>query len=166
MACRSPARRRPNGILLPQQQVGLDSNDIAQPQSRDPITELAVAAIPGISDHGAGRNTRRDGGAYLIERDLRLGLEDDIRRNPGLRPPCHVVHPWLWRIEPMCDRQAAMVVGDGQRHHGPTVVLLARLAAILPRDPDRMAAFLGEAGVAMLICPIFTSTNARRWGAD
>jgi hypothetical protein len=40
-----------------------------------------------------------------------------------------------------------MVIGDRQRHHRLAIVLLAQLAAILPRHADRMAAFLREPSV-------------------
>jgi hypothetical protein len=39
------------------------------------------------------------------------------------------------------------MVGQRQRHRYLTVVLLAELAAILPRDPDRVPPLLGKASV-------------------
>ena len=40
-----------------------------------------------------------------------------------------------------------MVIGQRQRHRDLAVVLLAELAAILPRHPDRVLPLLGKAGV-------------------
>src|SRR5450759_5171564 len=99
LAASSPPWRQ-NGIRLPQQQVGLDADDIAQPQGRDPVAELAVVAISGISEHRTARNARHQGVAYEIKCDFRLGLEDDIRRDPGLCPTLHIGRPRLWQIEP------------------------------------------------------------------
>jgi len=39
------------------------------------------------------------------------------------------------------------MISDRQGHGGLTIVLLAELAAILPRNPDRMPPLLGEARV-------------------
>jgi hypothetical protein len=39
------------------------------------------------------------------------------------------------------------VIGNRQRHRDLTIVLLAKLAAILPRHPDRVPPLLGKAGV-------------------
>src|SRR5262249_29600484 len=43
---------------------------------------------------------------------------------------------WVWRM-----------IGDRQRHRDLTIVLLAKLAAILSSHPDRMLPFLGKARV-------------------
>ena len=40
-----------------------------------------------------------------------------------------------------------MVIGNRQRHRDLTIVLLAKLAAVLPRYPDRMPPLLGKPGV-------------------
>ena len=39
------------------------------------------------------------------------------------------------------------MIGDRQGHGDLAIVLLAKLAAILPRNPDRMSPLLGEARV-------------------
>jgi len=40
-----------------------------------------------------------------------------------------------------------MFVGNRQRYRDLAVVLLAELAAILPRNADRMPSLLGQAGI-------------------
>src|SRR5690349_17494608 len=55
--------------------------------------------------------------------------------------------PFQRQIQAPGDRQAHRMIGQRQADRNLTVVLLAELAAILMRHPDRMAAFLRKAGV-------------------
>src|SRR5208283_2246940 len=79
--------------------------------------------------------------------DLRFGLEHDVLGNSGSCPANRVGGPILGKIEPKGDRQACLLVGDRQRNRDLTIVLLAKLTAILPGDADRMNALLGESRV-------------------
>lgn len=49
--------------------------------------------------------------------------------------------------DPVGKRQTRRDIGDREADRDLAVVLLAELTAILPRDPDRMPAFLGKSGV-------------------
>ena len=87
------------------------------------------------------------GGTDLIERDLGLGLKADLLRHPAFLRRVSVPGPALRQIQPIGHRQAGIGVGQRQRHRDLAVVLLAQLAAVLPRHADRMPALLGEARV-------------------
>src|SRR3954451_21589142 len=76
-------------------------------------------------------------GSAQRQRDLGLGLETDLVRNSYLAPTFLIARPHLRQIQPIGHRQARIVIGDRQRHRDLTVVLLAKLAAILSRYPDR-----------------------------
>src|SRR4051812_26140117 len=83
----------------------------------------------------------------LIERDLGFGLEGDRRGHACRLAPGWIITPPLRKIEAIGDRQTAGVMGEGERHRHLAIVLLAELAAILTRHPDRVPALLGEAGI-------------------
>src|SRR5262249_28645498 len=68
-------------------------------------------------------------------------------RNSYLAPTFAIARPLLRQIQPIGHRQARIVIGDRQRHRDLTIVLLAKLAAILSSHPDRMPPFLGKARV-------------------
>src|SRR5258707_15508173 len=53
----------------------------------------------------------------------------------------------FWQIKTIGDGQASVMIGNRKRHGNLTIVLLAELAAILPRNPDRMPPLLGESCV-------------------
>src|SRR5262249_4999588 len=77
----------------------------------------------------------------------RAWFETDLVRNSYLAPTCAVARPLLRQIQPIGHRQAGIMIGDRQRHRDLTIVLLAKLAAILSSHPDRMLPFLGKARV-------------------
>jgi hypothetical protein len=81
----------------------------------------------------------------LLEGDLGLGLESDLLGHPGLLAAGGIAGPVLRQIEPPGHRQARLMIGDRQRHRNLAIILLAELAAILPRHPHRVLALLGEA---------------------
>jgi hypothetical protein len=78
---------------------------------------------------------------------LRFGLEHDVLGHAGFGPADRIGRPIFGKIEPKGDRQACVLVGYRQRDRDLTIVLLAKLTAILPADADRMNAFLGESRV-------------------
>jgi hypothetical protein len=78
---------------------------------------------------------------------LRFGLEHDVLGHAGFGPANRIGCPIRGKIEPKGDRQACKLVGDRQRDRDLTIVLLAKLAAILPGDADRMNSLLGESRV-------------------
>src|SRR3954467_9688128 len=83
----------------------------------------------------------------LIERNLGLGLEGDRLGHTGLLAPGWIINPLLRQVEAIGDRQAGRAIGKRERHGHLAIVLLAELAAILARHPDRVPALLGEAGI-------------------
>src|SRR3954467_2600902 len=91
----------------------------------------------------AGFGCRTD----LIERDLRLGLEGDLLGHARRLAPRRIVSPLLRQVQAVSDRQTGRVIGKRERHGHLAVVLLAELAAVLTRDPNRVPALLGEAGI-------------------
>jgi hypothetical protein len=140
------ARRR--GLAKPpDQQAGEHPDRIGQSLGRDPGAEFAIVAIGGIGQH----HDRREAGAprspQLRQRDLRLGLEGSVRRHADLGPPVGIIRPVLRQVELVGDRQAGLVGGHRKADRDLAIVLLAALAAILPRYADRVLALLGIAGV-------------------
>ena len=66
---------------------------------------------------------------------------------PALAQPLRILGPVLRQVEAVGDGQAGAAVGDRDGHRRLTVLLLAELAAILPRDADRMPSLLRKGGV-------------------
>src|SRR5271166_3639155 len=124
-----------------------NAGDVSQIQSRNLRTQPAVVAIPSVQQHHAARQTDFAGPAQLIERDLRLGLEDDLLRYSRFVPTLIIRRPVLRQIQPIRHRQAGIVIGDRQRYRYLAVVLLAELATILARNADRVPTLLGKARV-------------------
>src|SRR4051812_37228121 len=83
----------------------------------------------------------------LVERNLGLGLEGDRLGHTGFLAPGWIVSPLLRQVEAIGDGQAGGAIGERERHGHLAIVLLAELAAILTRHPDRVPALLGEAGI-------------------
>src|SRR5262252_1555406 len=61
-----------------------DSNDIAEPQFAHAGAQVGVGTVARIIQHDTTRYAGRAGGAELIERNLRLGLEFDLLGNTCL----------------------------------------------------------------------------------
>src|SRR5919112_1274111 len=78
--------------------------------------------------------------AVLVSKPIASGT-------PALAPPCRILGPDLGQVEPVGDRQAGLVVRHRQADRHLAVLLLAELAAVLPRYPDRVRALLREGGV-------------------
>src|ERR1700754_1380459 len=79
----------------PHQGLRLNARDIATPQLDNAIAQLDVVTIAGIQQQDAARKPSLTRPAYLIERNLRLGLEADLRRYPGRVPARHIFRPCL-----------------------------------------------------------------------
>src|SRR5208283_3878995 len=67
---RTRAKRERSGSAEP-------SRHVMVRQAGDAGTQRAVGAVACIHQHDTGRDARRQGGANLRQRDLRLGLESD-----------------------------------------------------------------------------------------
>src|SRR3954454_18791741 len=79
----------------------------------------------------------------LAEVSARAGEDQSL----GPPPWCGGPDPLLRQVKIEGNRQAAPVIGQGQRHGDLAVILLAQLAAVLARHADRVGSFLGKAGV-------------------
>jgi hypothetical protein len=125
----------------------VDACHIGQPEGAHSRSERRVGAVASVHEDDPAGDLRLEGLPELIERDLRLGLEDDALRHAGLLAARRIGGPVLRQIEPIGDRQAGRVVGDRQGHGDLAVVLLAQLARVLAGHPDRVPTLLGKAGV-------------------
>jgi hypothetical protein len=83
----------------------------------------------------------------LLKCDFRLGLKLDLVGNARSTPTCGIPGPRLRQIQTVGDGQAGVMIGNGQAHRHLTIVLLAKLAAILPRYADRVLALLRKTRV-------------------
>ena len=83
----------------------------------------------------------------LRQRDLRLGLKRGVAGDSRFCAPFRIVGPFLGQIKAVGDGKARMMVRNRQRNGDLAIVLLAGLAAILPRDPDGVLAFLRKTRV-------------------
>ena len=63
---------------------GLDADDIGQAEAGDAVAEVGVDAVACVGQDDRGVDPGGQSGAKLAERDLRLGLEDDIVRHACL----------------------------------------------------------------------------------
>jgi len=125
----------------------LDASDITQAEPGDLGTQPGVTAVAGIHQHDARRNTGGPRGADLVQCDVGFAGKTRRFRHPGLGPARGIRRPLQWQIQPVGDRQAGRVVGNRQGDRYLAIVLLAELAAILPRYPDRMPALLRKPGI-------------------
>lgn len=143
-------RRQRLRARRPHRCVRQNAGGIAQSQRRDRRAQARVVAVARIEQHDAARKAGRAGPAQLIERDLGLGAKGDLCGNARLAPACRVRGPLLRQIQPPAHRQARMAVGKRQRNGGLAVVLLAELAAILPRPPTECRPFFGNLVSSMI----------------
>src|SRR5450759_2173443 len=120
----------------PDRGVRSRAGDVAQSQRRDIRTQIGLGAIAGVHQNYTARKACLTRPAQLLKRDLRLVLEADLFRHTRLAPTFAIFSPVLRQIQSIGYRQVCMVIGKRQRHRDLTIVLLAKLAAILPRHPD------------------------------
>ena len=146
-ATRPLLRRQRPCARRPHRGVRHNAGDVGQPQRRDGRTQIGVGAIAGVHQHHAARQAGRTCPTQLLERDLWLGLEADLLGHTRLAPTGAVLRPVFRQIQLIGHRQARMVIGDRQRHGDLTIVLLAELAAVLPRHANRVPPLLGKARV-------------------
>src|SRR4051794_3987873 len=144
----SPTRprlgRQRCGPLRPNRGVGQDRGDVTEPERGDVGAQLRIATIAGIHEDDAARQAGFSSRTELIERNLGLGLEGDFLGHARRLAPRRIVSPLLRQVQAVSDRQTGRVIGERERHGHLAVVLLAELAAVLTRYPDRVAALLGE----------------------
>src|ERR1700677_3088574 len=88
--------------------------------------------------------------AYLLQGNLWLGLEYDIRRHTGDRSAERIAGPVLGQIKTIGDGQASLMGGHRQTDGNLAVVLLAQLTAILSRHTDEWLPFFGNPVSSMI----------------
>ena len=66
--------------------------------------EIAVVAVSGVGQHDFDADPARQRGTKLVERDLRLGLKDDIIGHIQLRAAGGIIRPLLRQIELLGER--------------------------------------------------------------
>ena len=135
------------GAGRPQGGGGLDADGIGKADLGDAVAKVGVVAVACVGQYNFGFDPGGAGGAELVQRDLGLGLEDDIIRHACLSSPVRVIGPLMRQIQAIGDGQAGVIIGGRQAHGNLAVVLFAELPAVLPRHADRVPAFLRHAGV-------------------
>ena len=103
------------GAGRPYRGVRQNAGYVAQLQRRDVRAQFAVIAIASIDHHHAARQPGRARPLELLERDLMLGLEANVRRNARLAQPVAILRPLLWQVQPIGHRQAGIASGNRQR---------------------------------------------------
>ena len=83
----------------------------------------------------------------LLQRDLALRLERDVLGDLAAAAALGIIDPLVRHVKAIGHRQAGAMVGQRQRHGDLAIVLLAELAAVLPRDADRVPPFLRKTGI-------------------
>ncbi len=83
----------------------------------------------------------------LLQRNLRLAQKPDRLGDAGRGAALGIGGPFQRKVQPPGNRQARRMIGQRQADRNLAVILLAELAAILTRHPDRMTALLGKAGI-------------------
>ena len=113
---------------------------------RAPISSRSrvLAAIPSIHQHNPARQTGRASRPDLLQRNLRLGEKPDRLGDAGRGAARGIGGPLQRQIQAPGDRQARRMIGQRQADRDLAVVLLAELAAILTRHPDRVTASHGH----------------------
>jgi len=128
---------------------GGDADNIGQAVFGDGVMEISVVALSGVRQHGFCLHGGGDRGAQLIQRDLRLGLKDNIIWHAGGRAPLRVIGPIARQIQPVRDWQAGVIIRSRQADRDLAIILLAKLPALLRRHTNRVPALLRHAGIVV-----------------
>jgi hypothetical protein len=83
----------------PQGGGGLETDGIGQPDFGDAVTEVGIGAVACVGPYHFGRDPSGADRTKLVQRDLRLGLEDDIIRPAYPGPPIGVIGPFMRQIQ-------------------------------------------------------------------
>src|SRR5215469_17718613 len=94
--------------------------------------------IAGVQQTESARKPDLARPPNLLQRNLRLGLEADLRRNARSVATSPIVSPGFRQIQPICHRQAGVMIGNRQRNRHLAVRLLAKLTAVLMCYANRM----------------------------
>ena len=96
----------------PEARGGLNADNIGPAHLRQRGSERRIDPITGVGQNDAIRHTVSLRGADLIERDLRFGLENDVRGNASLAATPWILGPIFRQIKPKGDRQNCVIIGD------------------------------------------------------
>src|SRR5712672_1173662 len=142
-----PASPPRSGAGWPNQDFRLNADDVTHAQCRHAGAQPRVSAIGAVHQCHPAWQACFARPSYLIEGDLRLGLEADVPWHACLVPARPVLDPFLRQIQPISYRQAGGVVCDRQRHRHLTIGFFAELSAILMLHPYRMLSLFGKTRV-------------------
>ncbi len=132
----------------PDRGVRLNAGDIGQAERGDLGAQLACrchSRRPSAPRPAAGRP--RTAARICSSAISGLVAKPIVLGTPALSRRVGIGRPVFRQIEPIGHWQAGGVVGQRQRHRHLAIVLLAELAAILPRHADRVPPLLGKAGI-------------------
>src|SRR5262249_15219164 len=133
-----------SGVDYPDPGRRADRDGEVEAQAATTATEFGGGPVGFIRDHGTTREIGVDGTAQHVERELRLGLEDDLVRDPGFRAPCVVVGPRLRQVELEIDREMRLWRGEREADANLAVGDLAGSAGVLALDPTEWVPFLSK----------------------
>lgn len=109
---------------------------ISQLLLREPIAKCGFIAIDGIRQHDTLRNTPRQSRLYLRSRNLPFGSECNLFRYASLATAISIFGSLRRQIQLVCQRQAAVVIGERQADCYLTVVRLTQTTTILTCHSD------------------------------
>ena len=104
--------------------------------------ELGVGPITSISQDNAAGNVVFHGLFHQIQGDFWFRFKGYIFRDTSFSPSRFVIGPFLRPIHAIADGKASVMIGCGNRNCVLTVILLAKLAAILPCDVNLVLSFI------------------------
>jgi hypothetical protein len=125
--------------------VPRDLDDVNEVPSRDAVQKLGDLTIALVGRDPLERHTVPHGSIDQIERDLRLGPEDELLRYPYRLAACGIGKPTLRQVKVAVDQRMEVGGDVVEVHAHHAVVDLSRRAAILALDADRLLALLRNA---------------------
>ena len=112
-----------------------------------PAPQPAIAAIDRIGGHPGDRHPGVQGPLQHPAGQLRLGVELDLVRDPGLAAAPPVVGPALGQVQLPVHQRMPVAAGVGQEHADLAVLDPPGRARILALDAGRLGALLQEPGL-------------------
>ena len=106
-----------------------------------------VAAVNGVTEHPSAENPGVERRLHHGDADLGLGGERNVVGNSSRLPALAVFDPVLWQIETAVDQSVSSWARVAKEDADLAVLDPPGRAAVLARNPDRMAALLQEPGL-------------------
>src|SRR5262249_28342946 len=104
------------------------------------LAEFMRVAVAAVGEQDVAGHLVVDGARDELERELVLGLEDEVLRNLTFATTRAVVRPTLRQIQREVDGHVGRPRRDAQAHGDLAVGDLARAAGVLPLYTDRVRA--------------------------